>query len=192
MKYPYQFEDVEQQAKVIVNREYWRVQRSMEVEDLMQEARLQFYLAMKRADKTGKDISDWGHFRNSYLSGLRNHIVTLSNKDTAKNKVVLRETDWKGNTDMTFDELAVLEGIGIESGALEISGEMLVLIENAPEDVKRVIHLAVTDDDTIKLFASSSGTRGRKSLNQHFCRKLGISPKIDVINKTLTYLRSSP
>jgi hypothetical protein len=156
-----------------LKKNYWRVASHMEYQDCMQEAQ---YTFLRLKAKYGR-------------------------LDTPQHFMALYKTTWTRE----FDDLTLLatkhrnevceadtedESYCLNIGDLNNEGELAIMIEQAPSDVKIVLQLMLTAPvEVLDMFSSVWRQRGKKKEfgNTHLCELLGLPPKTDIVGKINSY-----
>jgi len=152
-----------------LKKNYWRVESYMTYEDVMQEAHLKFLYVKSKytALKTPQ------HFMALYKRAFINEFNDFAILATKHRHEVCEEAQ---------DEEV--------SGELANDGELSVMIEQAPSDVKLVLQLLLTAPvEVLDMFSSVWKKRGkyRDFGNEHLCEILGLEGKTDIVGKINKY-----
>mgnify|MGYP001172787994 CR=1 FL=1 len=108
---------------------YWKVERSMQREEVLQEAYIIFLYCKQRYAGT---VTEPKHFMALFKTAWFRHFTDLANKDTAQRVCI---SEWQMRKD--DDELEQLEVMGETDNA----GAMLTLLRQAPREVAMVLNL---------------------------------------------------
>lgn len=112
-----------------VTRNLWRVIKTHDRDDLMQEARIAYW----KCEKAYPVLDTPEHFMALYKTALRNRINELSNKNTRTAAVSLND-DWQ---DVRMDDRVRRE----QPGDLDNDGYIATLVKQAPREVAMVLSL---------------------------------------------------
>lgn len=154
-----------------IRRHYWRVQYSMDWEDIMQECRCLF---LKLCREYADEVDNGAWFMGLYKRSLGNLITDLSKEDTYLRRCT-RETELA-----TDDTEWLLERIGTEDN----EGTLNCLVQDAPEEVRAVISLFLEARPEVYQRASDAWqAAGRKKEhgNAFLCAMLGIEESVNVV-----------
>lgn len=132
-----------------LRRNYWRVERTMEYEDAMQEARLVFCKLIHKYPT----IDTPQHFMSLFQTAWRNHFNDLTTADTSS-RCLTYEAQM---TDADESPLNV-EGIG----ELDNAGMLTVMLKQAPQEVNQVLALFVSAPTELLGLARMSWKRSGK------------------------------
>ena len=185
-QYPYTFDLVEDIANSIIRKNFWRLKRTMEWDDVKGEAILQFYRMMQRDLKAGRVIPSKDRFKATYRIALKLHLHTLSNLDTTVKQQV-RATDCCGTNDLGFEDLLALEGTFNYDNL-----DLIDWLEKAPTRVKQVIDLATSMDEEVVIMRKKwLKSRKRDTSNVFFCQALNLDPKqFNVVQEARQYIQT--
>lgn len=164
---------------------FWRVQGSMEFQDCMQEAR---YLFLRLADRYGI-LDTPQHFMALFKRSWHNHFTNLSNTDTKLRAEVSDSQLSMDDGDATY--VSMVERI---VGETECSGYLMVLLQQAPSDVRTVLSFfMVAPKEVVELACDSWRSSGRKKEggNSMLCQLLGFAPGTDVLGKVADYFKTT-
>ena len=159
---------------------YWRVAASMEFEDCLQEARWLFL----KLDKRYGVMDSPKHFMALYKQSWHRYFIDLSKRDTKQRNEV---------SDINRQE----EGIDTYNGFVEAivgdtdcSGSLLILIQQAPEDVRTVLSflLGLSDISTeSEIIFGKGGNRKAAGSNKILCQLLGFPNGTDILGRIYSY-----
>lgn len=154
----------------------WRVDRTMEHDDMMQEARVVFlYLSQKYPT-----IDTPQHFMALYKTAWFNRFTDLTHKDTRSRHVV----SYSQNEDEGDDY------IGAIAGDLSHDGALLTAIRQAPSEVQSVVSLFLNAPvELLDLASAAWRSRGhnRDHGNAMLCKMLGVKTDTDLVGMVETY-----
>lgn len=150
---------------------FWRVKRVMEWEDLQQEA----YVVFARCAKNYSSTDTAQHFMALYKTAWSRAIIDYSKADTKHRMFVEEETNASGESDQIM-------------GSLDNDGQLNTKIRQAPSEVIAVLKIML-DAPTELLELLQSCWIGRLRANEHVSKILGIDPKLDVMKITEDYFR---
>lgn len=161
---------------------FWKVQRTLEYDDVMQEARMQFYVVQKRLKNNGNAIENDRHMMALFKTSWNNHFITLAHKSSKYKEQTFTSTIHPTDEDDDFNVEDLLGGIDCEA-LLEVK------ISQATGEVREVLNLIMnTPKEVLELAAKACGCKDTMS-NKLLCRLLGKdSSKINLINCVKNYL----
>jgi|ERR1019366_4799806 hypothetical protein len=162
-----------------LKKNYWRVQSHMEYDDVMQEAYVKF-LYLKR--KYGA-LDTPQHFMALYKISWVNDFHELSTL-ASKHRLEVCEHQL---LDEDSDYFNMIESV---VGDTNNDGELSVMIEQAPSDVKLVLQLMLTAPvEALEMFSAIWKQQGKKKEfnNTHLCEILGLPFKTDIVGKINSY-----
>lgn len=157
-----------------VNKNYWRVQRVMEREDVHQEA----YLVFLRLQRKFPDLESGAHFMALFKTSWIRRFHDISKVDTKSRMFLSADTDFAQDT--------------LTPGKCYNDGPLGVMLRQAPSEVRSVLSLFLNAPTEIlevllKDFESPSSARldgGGKSIN----RALGFPANFNAIKEVRDYL----
>jgi hypothetical protein len=158
---------------------YWRVKNNMEYEDMMQEAQV-VYLRLVRKYP---DIDTPQHFMALFKTSWGNHFVDFTNKETNA-RALMYENQFQDVEDTMSNFMSSIMGDSNNNGYL------LILIKEAPAEVRQVLSLFLNAPSEILDLASKAwkdGGRNQDYGNNMLCKLLGIEPGTDVIGIVQRY-----
>jgi hypothetical protein len=162
-----------------LRRNYWRVQSYMEYEDCLQEAWLKFNQVKVKYG----NLDTPQHFMTIYKlawTNKFNELAVWSGKHRAEVCVSQLETDDAEDTG----------ALGLLAGDFNNDGMLAIMIDQAPHEVKHVLHLFLTAPvEVLDMFAETWKSRGRHKPygNAHLCELLGLPEKTDVVGMVTAY-----
>lgn len=162
-----------------MKRNQWRVQSHMEYEDCIQEA---YYIFLRLKHKYGR-LDTPQHFMALYKTTLTNEFNDLVAK-SVKYRVEVLENKLDGYYDMLIDTVA---------GDSNNDGELSIMMEQAPGEIKLVLQLMLTAPvEVLEMFAGSWKQRGKTKEfgNAHLCEILGLPKKTNIIDAFTDYFNS--
>lgn len=164
---------------------YWRVQGSMEFQDCMQEAH---WLFLKLADRYGV-LDTPQHFMGLFKRSWHNHFTNLSITDTKLRAEVSDSQLVDEAGESTYVRL-------VEQlvGDTDCSGQLLILLQQAPADVRTVLSFFALAPQELVDAAFESWHKSRRKKaggNNMLCQLLGFSPGTDILGKVTTYFRTA-
>lgn len=161
-----------------LKRNYWRVRRSMEYEDCLQEARLLFEELKLRYPSV--DQPQW--FMSLFKTSWYHHFSDLATSDTSI-RTAVKEADI--STDDGTPSSVVADALGETDNA----GYTLVLIKQAPEDIRRFFSLLLNaPTEMLEMVTLSSGKRNERQVSEMLCKMLGLSAGTNILQKVRDYL----
>lgn len=164
-----------------VKRNFWRVEKNMEYEDVMQDANVIYLkLALKY-----HDIDTPQHFMALFKTSWNNHFTDLSNAETASRAVMYENQLYTSD-----NEEEVSDAMNQITGDLNNNGFINTMIRQAPEEVRQVVALFANAPAEILELASNAWREKRKNSdygNAMLCELLGIKPGTNVINAVESY-----
>lgn len=159
-----------------VAKNLWKVARTQQRDDVMQEA----YEVFMRVCRRYPEVEDAPHFMALYKTSWVRHFTDLANADTAD----------RVTTGMTVQR----RGAGEEDegderdfvGATDNDGALSVLIRQAPAEVKAVINLFLSAPQEILDMALAGWSDRRDARyatggSRRLCRLLGLDDSLDVM-----------
>ena len=159
----------------------WRVQRSMEFDDLMQEA----YLVFLKCSNAYPDVVP-KHFMSLYMTAWNRRFINLALEATSHKKQVSL-SDLEKPTD---------EGDGISHemvGELNNDGHLSVLLRQAPKEVLLVLNLFLNAPTELLELALSNWNGGDKRCitggSTKICKMLGLPEDLDVLQLVKEYFQ---
>jgi len=156
-----------------LKKNYWRVESYMTYEDCIQEAQVTFY---RLKNKYG-NLDHPSHFMALYRTAWTNDFNDYAALATKHRNEVSSEMSEEAKDKQVIGELAN-------------DGELSVMIEQAPSDIKLVLQLLLTAPvEVLDMFSSVWKKRGkyRDFGNEHLCEILGLEGKTDIVNKINKY-----
>jgi hypothetical protein len=158
-------------ATSYMKRHYWRLQHSMDWEDVMQECRCLFY----KLDRTyGDEVDTGAWFMGLYKTSLTRLVNDLSKEDTYLRHCI-RETELSDD-----DSEWMSSRISTEDN----EGTLNCLITDAPDEVRAVISLFLQAPPQVYEQASLAWQMtGRKKEhgNAFLCSMLGFDERVNVV-----------
>lgn len=164
---------------------FWRVQGSMEFQDCMQEAH---WLFLKLADRYGV-LDTPQHFMGLFKRSWHNHFTNLANLDT-KLRVEVSDSSF-ADDDEGLSYLGLVERL---VGDTDCGGYLLVMLQQAPADVKTVISFfALAPQDLVDSAFGAWRTSKRKKEggNNMLCQLLGFKPGTDALGRVEAYFKTT-
>lgn len=157
---------------------YWRLAGWYDLEDLIQDGFMHFYRIRERY----ADVKDPPHLMSLFKRCYENHITDLANRRTRTPELLF--IDLAPPDSPEYDALDYLGGIEEEIGPL------LVLLRQAPSEVREVFELFLTDSGLSKLSGPTLRFDGlRETFNEKLCRLLRKDPDhcnvLDVVRSFL-------
>lgn len=155
-----------------MNKNYFKVARTLERTDVMQEA----YLVFMRVASKYPEVEAPQHFMALFKTSWYNHFTNLANADTAS-RVMVQAISY------TTDDGNELETEYL--GELDNEGYLSVLVREAPSEVLQVLNLFLSAPQELLEQALGSwkgrDKRCRAGGSARICKILGISPERDVL-----------
>lgn len=161
---------------------YWKVERTHDYEDVMQEARMKFYLLLKRMERNGSTVENQKHLMALFKTTWGNHFITLAQKSSAYKETSFTSSAYSTDDSEEFD----LEKF---SECEDCQAYMEVKLSQATGEVREVLNLIFnTPKEVLELVARANGSRDIFN-NKVLCRVLGKdSTKVNLIQLTKKYL----
>lgn len=163
-----------------INRQGWRVLRTHDFKDCMQEA----YLVFMRCAERYPIIDTGAHFMSLYKRALTNHMHDLAEKATSANRMV---------PEVAQDREEGGEWARDSVGELENLGQLLIMLQQAPREVMMVINLFLNaPTELLELASQAWAAQGRRKAdgNAMISRLLGIPAERDVLGQIERYFNS--
>ena len=163
---------------------YWRVQRSMEFQDCMQEAH---WLFLRLTDRY-RSIDTPQHFMGLFKRSWHNHFTNLSITDT-KLRAELSDSHTTTDDDSS-SYLGILETL---VGETDCNGQLMIMLQQAPADVRTVLSFFMVAPQELVDAASASWRASRKKKeggNNMLCQLLGFPPGTDVLGSVSEYFKT--
>lgn len=187
MNYVPNFYDVIPMVKSAIYANKWRFERTMEDDDLFQEAGFQYTVMVKRANNKNIVFENKSHFLVYFRQGLYAHFNTLSNKDTSLK-------DHKRTCDLaSIDKDENLVEFEFE-GDKENYGYFECLIESAPPEIKEILSILLSTDSEVikkafKQYKKMFNVKNSEIVSNEFlCYMIGEDPNYtDLIKKIKAY-----
>lgn len=158
-----------------LNQNFWKVERSMEWADIMQEA----YCVYLDTNRRYPDVVDAPHFMTLFKRCWHSAFTNLTKKDT-KHRYVCFESDDE-------DTANLYEPVGDTDNA----GYTTILLEEAPSEVRQVLALFLNaPNEVVELIASAWRKPGKKreAGNRRINRFLGFPENTDALGQVEDYL----
>lgn len=158
---------------------FWRVKNSMEYEDMLQEA----HVVYLRLAQKYHDIDTPQHFMALFKTAWSNHFVDISRKDT-NSRLMMYENQFADNDDVLSNFLSSV--VGDQSN----TGHLVVMIKQAPAEVRQVLSLFINAPTEILELASKSwksSGRNQDFGNNMLCTMLGVEQGTDIIGTVRKY-----
>lgn len=187
------FDLVEKYVRSFLRTNMWRVKHIMDEDDAMQEARLTYFRLITRFEKRGIWFDGPGHFFSLFRTMWTRWFHTLSNRDTKWQVEV-------NTTTLGIQIAGASGGGGMEEefsmdsfiGSTENEGYTAVLMDEAPEEVRRVMALLMKAPQGVLDGAvaawQAKGRREAAAGNVFLCELLGYDPKkVDLVARTKRY-----
>lgn len=157
----------------------WRLSRTCDADDAMQEARIVFLDCTRRY--TGRvDNPAW--FMALYKMALFGRFDDLATQDTRYRSVGVLMCEV-----VTEEDASPIEAIG----TCENEGVLHTIIRQAPDEVRSVLSLLLNAPaEILELAAEAWGAQGKKSAfgNAMLCRMLGLPERADPLGAVRDYL----
>lgn len=170
-----------------IKRNFWRLKKSYQFEDLFQEAYLLFLELEKRY--SGKvDNPRW--FMSLYSRSLINRITDFANETTKlQAETALSEAVPKTNGK---EKIAKEDARDMIPGELRNEGELISLLDSAPGEIASVLNVLLgAPTEFLELLTASWRVQRRKNEcgNKFLCALVGYNPKhIDIESQIKEYL----
>lgn len=158
---------------------YWRVERSMEWADLMQEA----YIVFLRCCTKAVDLAGPSHFMALYKTAWFNQFTNFAHADT-KLRHIITEGCLSNDDDGPSFEAA---------GEIMNDGALATMLRQAPREVLMVLNLFLNAPAEI-VETALAGWQGRNLRRKdggsgHICKLLGLQPGRDIMGEVEEYFR---
>ena len=153
-----------------LRRNFWRLEATMEYEDVLQEA----YVVFLHVAKTYPDIKEAKHFMALFRTAWTNRVTDLSLQDSKRRENEAGYDDGDQPGEYTRDVL----------GELDNAGALTVAIKQAPEEIRRVLSLFLNAPvELLDLASQAWKSRGRKKDhgNAMLCQMLDFPNGTDVV-----------
>lgn len=153
----------------------WRVARTHERDDALQEA----YLIYMRCCQKYPDVDTEKHFMALFKTAWVNHFTDLANKDT---KVRTSSVVGLGTEADSYAQGAV--------GELDNSGALVTMLRQAPREVVMVVNLFLNAPQELLELATctwAAGGRGKSTETDHVAKMLGLPQGTDPLGATKAY-----
>ncbi len=172
------FKTVEPFVHNFLKKNYWKVETLMDYEDAVSEAKLQFTRTILRLEKRNCAIENEKHLMSLFKTSWSNHFITLANKATKERFVTTSYSD--DTQQLLLDQLC---------DDLNNLGELEVLLDDAPSEIKQILHLLLYSPMEIVDTIRAHFFTNREKSNVLLCRLLGKNPTtVNLVQKTLDYL----
>ena len=175
---------IEGYVRNFVGRNFWRVCRHREYEDLVQDSHV-IFLKLKEEYKDTVDNPQW--FMSLFMRSFSNHVTNISILDT-RNSVEITESCIFSSTD---EDSGISEDAFYNlTGETENAGYLKVLLMQAPSEVRTVLSVLLNcPAETLELVQNAL-TRGKDVAgNIALCKMVGQDPKyVDLVEKVRQYL----
>lgn len=160
-----------------LKREMWKVSRTQEYEDMMQEA---FYVFLKCKARYEDTVNEPQHFMALFKTAWFHHFTNLTIKDTARRHEVAGP--------MKSDE----EGEVIEyMGETNNEGQLAVMLRQAPAEILQVVNLFLNcPQEILDMALASWRGQDRRYIgggSRKVCQLLGIDSNRDILAETIEY-----
>lgn len=159
---------------------FWRVARSMEWEDLSQEG----YLVFMRCSTKYPVIDTPQHFMALFKRAWFNHFTDLANRDTELRAEISDHRELDGDD-------VVIEPIGETNHC----GDLVLMLAQAPNEVRMVLNLFLNAPSEIleTALASWNGEdrRRKDGGSAMICKLLGLPKDYDVLSAVRNYFGTS-
>lgn len=154
----------------------WRVQRTCDFEDAMQEARIVFLDCSRRYGAT-VDNAAW--FMALYKRALASQFHNLSSIDT-------RHKQFAVLSDVTREDQPDPEPIG----SLDNEGALVLLIRQAPDEVRAVLSLMLNAPVEVvdMISAAMRVPQKARACSLRLCKMLGLPPQDSLLSQVREYL----
>lgn len=163
---------------------YWRVERTLTREEVMQEAYECFLRCCKHFPKSPAYDTPQA-FMALYKRAWHNQFTDLTTYDTEDRVYFYGEHHDPTQTDQIHEHETV--------GSLENDGYLSILIQEAPSEVQMVLSLFLNaPSELLELASAAWRTGGRKSpgSSKHLCKLLGLDPSCDPVALVEDYFAS--
>lgn len=177
---------IEGWARKYARRNYWRVAKIMDFEDLMQDAYVKYLQCCQKYP--GVNTPQW--FMRLFQTAFHNHIHTLSSKQSSMGERVetIRTEEGEHDSEYIVDNVV---------GEVTNSGRLAVLLDQMPEEARELVISMATDDpgkfrqERIRC-ELKRGLTIRETTNEYWCRIMGYDPdEVDLPTVLRTYLQDA-
>lgn len=166
-----------------VSANMWKVERTQQRADVMQEA----YLVFMKVSARYPELDDPRHFMALYKTSWQRHFTDLANADTADrvtSSISRAGPAEDGECDRDRDFV----------GATDNDGQLSVMLRQAPAEVRMVINLFLSAPQEILDLALAGWVRKRDGQvgaggSKRLCRLLGLPEDMDVMGAVERYFR---
>lgn len=163
-----------------MNKNYFKVARTLERSDVMQEA----YVVFMRVASTYPEVEAPQHFMALFKTSWYNHFTNLANADTAS-RIMVQPVSY------TTDEGG--EIATDYAGDLDNDGYLSVMVSQAPSEVTQVLNLFLSAPQELLDLALGAwkgrDRRCRTGGSKRICQMLGITPERDVLKIIEEYFK---
>ena len=156
---------------------FWKVSRSMEFDDALQEARLLYAAVMLKYP----DVED-KHFMALFKTSWQRKIVDLAKVDSKVKACTPFSAMCSGEgTDYTFETV----------GATDNDGALVVMLRNMPADVRAVISVMLhAPSELVEALMGGTGSkRERDRANRRLCSMVGCAPDRDLVGEVKSHFQ---
>lgn len=147
---------------------YWRVPNYYSLDDLIQEG----YVCYAKCNLRYRHVREQRHFMALVKRTFANHIHDLAAERTAKPPEILAEPDSPSLIQVEYSDALIY-----------------TLLNQLPAELKRLIHVLLTDSRNIPMLRFEDGTR--ETRNEYLCRLLNVDPALvnieDVFREHFAY-----
>ncbi len=161
---------------------FWRVERTQQRDDMLQEA----YLVFRKVESAYPDITEDKHFMALFQRSWKNKFTDFANADTADRvNYGLQEVSPGGEGYGDSQEREFI-------GDCDHDGGLAVMLRQAPSEVTMVINLFLNAPQEILDLALTSWrdtARNGSGGNSKICRMLGLPEELDVVRMVEDYFR---
>jgi len=166
-----------------IRKNLWRLSRTCDADDAMQEARIVF-LRCARKYKDAVDNAAW--FMALYKQSLAARFADLATCDTR----------YRSTGELMCDVVSDADGVVPEPvGSLANEGELSLMVSQAPSEVREVLALMLgAPTEILELAASAWRAHGKKSAfgNSMLNRLLGRAPDYPTLDRVQEYFGVGP
>lgn len=158
---------------------YWKVSRTLERADLMQEA----YIVFMRCAGKYSDMDTPQHFMALYKTAWTRHFTDMANADTESRFITEMPRSRYDDNEVEVETV----------GDRDNDGALAVMLRQAPAEVKMVLNLFLSAPQEILDMAlgtwNGADKRCKAGGSKKICQMLGLPPELDVIKITEEYFK---
>lgn len=157
---------------------FWKVARSMEWDDLLQDG----YLVFMRCSNKYPILDTPQHFMSLFKRAWTNHFTDLAKRDSLQRLEVADHVELEGD-----------EVVREPLGELDHAGDLVLMIQQAPREIQMVINLFINAPAEVVAVALASWSGEDRRRNDggssKICRLLGLPKDYDVLSEVRNYFQ---